>query len=286
MKKLLTALPGSPAVAITLIVLAVALIIVVILFRRARASSVPSAPEKDLPEHLLPEDETGELAGNGGNVWLLWAKLLLTLIVIALVVALASAVYFGVQSNKPGFCGGCHATKKAYKSWRTSSHKQVACQTCHQESGDLGWLSARLRGLSHLSLETRYLSRQRPTTTSSVTTSGCMTCHEAAMSKTVVVGEIAVSHKEIISGGYRCGLCHRGVGHAKARALRARNVMYICQNCHDGRSASSTCSTCHKGPDNYPAPKSRSAYQVIPLQPPRCGNCHGAIDCTPCHTDD
>lgn len=286
MKKVLAALPVSPAVAIALVVLVVALIIVIILFRRAKASSLPLESEEELPEHLLPEEDSGEQAGNGQNLWRVLARVFLALLLLLSVALVASAIYFGARSNKPAFCGGCHAVKKAYRSWQTSSHKQISCQTCHQEPGTLGWLSARLRGLSHLSLETRYLSRQRPTTTYSIATTACIKCHKTQMSETIVVGEIAVSHRELIHGGYRCSLCHQGIGHAKSKAVRARNVMYICQNCHDGRAASSACATCHKGADRYPAPKSRDDYQMIPLEDPRCGNCHGTIDCVPCHDDD
>ena len=64
-----------------------------------------------------------------------WGTRALVALVI-LVPAGAAFMFLGIQiSSQPRFCGTCHYMTPYYNSWKTSSHKEVACVECHIPPG-------------------------------------------------------------------------------------------------------------------------------------------------------
>ncbi len=70
--------------------------------------------------------------------------------VLLIFVPLGAAAFFvGLQtSSQPGFCGTCHFMKPYYESWKTSTHKDVACVECHIPPGIASELRKKYEALS------------------------------------------------------------------------------------------------------------------------------------------
>lgn len=64
-----------------------------------------------------------------------WAKR--TVVTLAVFVPAGAAFLFlSIQvSSQPRFCGSCHYMNPYYESWKTSTHKEVACVECHIPPG-------------------------------------------------------------------------------------------------------------------------------------------------------
>jgi len=79
--------------------------------------------------------------------------------VVALVVIVPCAavgLYLAVQvSSQPRFCGSCHYMAPYYQSWRTSTHKDVACVECHIPPGVQSEIRKKYEALS---MVTRYFT--------------------------------------------------------------------------------------------------------------------------------
>ena len=63
------------------------------------------------------------------------------------VVLMVGSVEFTSHSN---FCASCHYMKPFYRSWETSSHKDVECSTCHYGPGVKSKVRAKVEGLMQL----------------------------------------------------------------------------------------------------------------------------------------
>jgi cytochrome c nitrite reductase small subunit len=49
---------------------------------------------------------------------------------VALILVIAGGAAYA-QTEKPTFCGGCHAMEDSYHTWQNSVHSTVACSECH-----------------------------------------------------------------------------------------------------------------------------------------------------------
>jgi len=59
-------------------------------------------------------------------------------------------LFFGgifIYSENPSFCGLCHNMKEYVENWKTSSHNNVDCLSCHRSSGFLSHLKGKLADL-------------------------------------------------------------------------------------------------------------------------------------------
>jgi len=77
-----------------------------------------------------------------------WAKIA----VVGLVIFIpggAALTYVGFEvSSQPRFCGSCHIMNPYYESWKTSSHKDIACVECHIPPGIESELRKKYEALS------------------------------------------------------------------------------------------------------------------------------------------
>ncbi len=65
----------------------------------------------------------------------IWGKRIVVALAI-LIPAGAAFMFLSVQiTSQPRFCGSCHYMAPYYQSWRTSTHKEVACVECHIPPG-------------------------------------------------------------------------------------------------------------------------------------------------------
>lgn len=192
-----------------------------------------------------------------------------------LVVAVFSAAFiYGADfSAKPTFCANCHEMKPFYKSWQTSTHKNVNCLMCHQEPGSLGFIIAKAEGLRNYSLRSLYFGRFRPPL-AFISNKACLQCHQDLITKVLTSNNIRVSHKEFVNV-FNCADCHPQVGHKYVSQKTAVPVMNRCLFCHrqPDEKASSRCSSCHLKDIGY-KPGQIDNYQLVDFSAEACKACH------------
>src|SRR5262249_19548856 len=111
-----------------------------------------------------------------------WRKLRYVIYVIA---ALLSAWLFlilimvaaaSVYTSRPKFCNSCHIMEPYYKSWKESSHKNVACIECHFPPGIGGEVRGKVMGLVQV---LKYVTESAgPRPTAEISDLSCLRCHE------------------------------------------------------------------------------------------------------------
>lgn len=63
------------------------------------------------------------------------ARILIPVSILAIILGTVGTVGFVQVSSQPWFCGSCHIMKPYYESWKTSTHRDVACIKCHIAPG-------------------------------------------------------------------------------------------------------------------------------------------------------
>ncbi|PKQ17163.1 MAG: hypothetical protein CVT67_01610 [Actinobacteria bacterium HGW-Actinobacteria-7] len=209
----------------------------------------------------------------------------LWLLVLLLALPLIALAPYTATGSKP--CGSCHAITDVVGQWKNGAHAQTGCWGCHSAGGLLGALEASAIDVVRISGGT---SRQGV-----VSSSRCLSCHQAIATEPIEINRLRVSHAEMIDAGMDCLLCHRGTGHtdpgktvtlaaARGRAPVVRSLMSRCLVCHDGRTAASDCDVCHVDGPLDKAVASGSDKQTTLL--PTCKGCHSAKlekKCVDCH---
>ncbi len=187
------------------------------------------------------------------------------------------------------FCRLCHGGE--YKSWKSSSHKKVSCNSCHRSPDFFAFTSYRMAILRMIgsSLTGSYELPVR----ADVPTKACRACHSDKERKTLVVGGLRMSHKEPLRAGYECTLCHNTVVHGKLVPDPREVDMNSCFSCHNGEKATATCEVCHSGRTSRAKRITQSSWQITHGRKWRelhgmgnltsCSVCHRSNFCARCH---
>lgn len=190
-------------------------------------------------------------------------------------------------------CGGCHATRLAYTSWRTSPHNDLSCFDCHRSPGIAGWAIRQLEAVRNLSA---FVSGREARPSNGFSNDSCLSCHDILLSGTATNRSIRVSHKEIVLAKYFCVDCHAEAGHLLRgpRGASMRPTKDKCFTCHkSGARAKVSCPTCHtRVPTGKPVSKSavgslahtgtwRKSHGVSDAS--SCLGCHKVSFCRKCH---
>jgi len=162
----------------------------------------------------------------------------------SLVIALAVAV---LSSQTTDFCSSCHEMNKPYRGWQLSEHSHVGCLTCHSDSGMMGYLKSKVRGL--MELWRFYLGGADGPLESRVEPRVCLRCHEEEVAPG---GDGATGwfkhrlHLTIYEGD--CISCHGRVVHRARKELGETELGHQdCQPCHAPLlDDESQCGNCHK----------------------------------------
>jgi hypothetical protein len=181
-----------------------------------------------------------------------------------------------------------------WEAWRAGPHKEVGCESCHIGPGVLGYLFF-LTDASVGLYETITGDYPDPIT-SNVPRRECLACHEETNKKTLTVGGIKVSHKEMFSAGLRCTNCHAATGHpAKSNVFfqQATPQMESCaqRDCHNGKDAPNGCGTCHTQNPQARAGLDKPVAGSHDIEVDfgtienvaACGTCHKRRFCADCH---
>lgn len=181
------------------------------------------------------------------------------------------------MATSPSFCLSCHGNSRVARDLKSSVHRKLACQDCHQTPGFLGSVSYRLE-VGRMVIGW-FMGRTEKAAGSS-SRDACLACHRDSIKKTIISKSIRMEHKEPISNGYRCEQCHFGLAHDEAGRW---NAMSVCYDCH-GKDKPLKCEACHvgwAGASNYPL---KDYAKVALLGELECERCHDPEkDCTSCH---
>ena len=208
--------------------------------------------------------------------------LVVTLLLVALV--LAGFIYGDWRSRQDSTCAGCHVLQPLVETRDASTHPEVDCITCHESPGALGGVETRVRALSDVidNLDVPVILSSPAT----VNQENCISCHEQTLSGVTTVGRLRVRHADFVDG-VPCAQCHGRVGHdptgAKSGALSSYGIMTTCTDCHDGKTASRDCETCHVGDIAYAGTGPKDFARIDLGAPTTCKGCHPLDSCFACH---
>ncbi|MGZ3615301.1 MAG: NapC/NirT family cytochrome c, partial [Thermodesulfobacteriota bacterium] len=151
-------------------------------------------------------------ARRGTETHLKAIKIFLLFSVVVFVILAGIFLRFTESST---FCGLCHQMNVYMESWRTSSHKQVACTKCHYEPGFANHLKGKwVDGQVSLAY---FLSGKRPSAPhAQISDASCLQkgCHQIDDLKgNMIYKNVAFSHGkhlgELRRGmNLRCTTCH------------------------------------------------------------------------------
>lgn len=202
---------------------------------------------------------------------------------VALIVVVVVWAALGFTTSNSAVCGGCHVmTSHAAAEEGTDPHVDVACVSCHEPGG----LFARYLG-EVPSRVVHFVGEVVPAVKADeyglVTGSGCEACHRGQMTGVLTNSETGVrmSHAEPLDAGATCLDCHK----IKAGVVSARTVgMNPCMRCHDAKTASSECDTCHDKSASAAARARTTDLAKTQIATVSCGGCHNEKrDCDTCH---
>jgi nitrate/TMAO reductase-like tetraheme cytochrome c subunit len=177
-------------------------------------------------------------------------KTSLILCVIAFLILSLALLKF---TESPTFCGLCHQMNAYMESWRTSSHRNVACTKCHYEPG----FSNHLRGKwvdGQVSLA-YFLSGKRPSMPhAQIGDASCLQkgCHRVDDLKgDMIYKNVAFSHRkhlgELRRGmELRCTSCHAQLVQGKHLTVHEVNC-FICHYYKAGPRGEEECISCAIG---------------------------------------
>ena len=133
----------------------------------------------------------------------------------------------------------------------------------------------------HLTLSTG--SSQTQLDYGQVTAAACRRCHSSALAGVTenTTRGLKISHAEPMAAAATCTDCHT----LRGGVVSAHNVgMKLCLRCHNDKTASSKCKTCHDEKASVAARARTTAFQAEQIEEVRCGGCHvQKRDCDPCH---
>jgi nitrate/TMAO reductase-like tetraheme cytochrome c subunit len=182
-------------------------------------------------------------------------------------------------SSTPRFCGSCHVMEPYYASWKTSSHRQVACVECHIAPGVTAEFRKKYEALSMVARYFTGTYGTKPWT--EVDDAACLRCHERRL----------IEGREDFRGIH--------FDHTPHLTEMRRGKKLRCTSCHSQivqgshiTVTSSTCILCHfKGEEPGQGTARCTVCHAVPEKVVKRGGMefdHGdvarfAMDCSWCH---
>jgi len=208
-------------------------------------------------------------------------RLLIYLLALVGIFWLWSSVIVPQTALRTSVCGACHQTRREYKSWAKSNHKNIGCLKCHSQPGIGGLIITQLNALSNLA---GYFKGREVNEISGVSNDACLSCHNDILYDTTKARGIRISHRDIIAAGYRCSECHGETGHLLSiPSDRMAPSMDKCFNCHSAKKIKK-CSFCHTRKISG-APLKTATGGII-AHDKKWSKLHGAVKqniCVACH---
>ena len=193
-------------------------------------------------------------------------------------VFLVGSVEITSHSN---FCSSCHYMKPFYRSWETSSHKDVECSTCHYAPGVRSKVRAKIEGLMQLGRYwTKLYLKSKPW--AEIPDEACLRegCHDKRLLEGQVnFNKIVFDHKihftDLKRGKQlRCTSCHSQI--VQGEHITVTNS--TCFICHFKESEHypkiSECSHCHERSTLVSEETSKYNHSIVFNSGFSCNKCH------------
>ena len=194
-----------------------------------------------------------------------------------LVLMLGSVEY----TSHSKFCSSCHYMKPFYRSWETSSHKDVECSTCHYGPGVKSKVRAKVEGLMQLGRYwTKLYLKSKPW--AEIPDESCLRegCHdkrllEGQVSFNKVVFDHTIHFTDLKRGKQlRCTSCHSQI--VQGEHITVTNS--TCFICHFKESEHypkiSECSHCHEQSTLISEETSKYNHSIVFNSGFSCDKCH------------
>ncbi len=191
-------------------------------------------------------------------------------------------------SETPSFCGLCHNMEIYVNSWKTSSHRNVACINCHYEPGVGNHLRAKFRDIQ-LGLAYVITGRGIEKPHHEVSDISCLRqgCHaKADIRENMIFKNVAFNHsrhlEELRRGKrLRCNTCHDQI--VQGAHLKVTEVdCFICHFYNAGSQGKDKCLSCSECGSCHIQPKGDILVRGMSFNHKRYIN--RGVDCLDCHT--
>lgn len=190
---------------------------------------------------------------------------------------------FGIDyyADRPATCGQCHSGSNYATTLKESPHRQVSCLSCHGGSGAAAGLQTTAKYARWILVYSSTKKDPKPTG-GSVGAQSCLQCHSAVRKGVAEANGIRVRHSDFLELGAQCRDCHNSIAHGDLVGERTSPSMDDCVPCHDGKTASYECSTCHIK-DELQAAADKRIPKMKEVESGNCYSCHDEKPCLRCH---
>ena len=190
-------------------------------------------------------------------------------------------------SETPSFCGLCHNMEIYVNSWKTSSHRNVACSKCHYEPGFGNHLRAKLTdiqlGLAYIITGRGIEKLHHEVKDTSCLRAGCHTKED--IKENMVFKNVAFNHPkhlETLRRGkrLRCSTCHDQI--VQGAHLKVTEVdCFICHFYKAGSFGEEECLSCSECGSCHIQPKGDIPIKGMSFNHKRYID--REVDCLDCH---
>lgn len=258
----------------------------------AEGDTTPAAPEEPEagripPPAPEPESASADAAAQNRGVWSGHRRLWIVLGAIAAVIvvlALALPVYLTLQ---PGYYERYPQLRARMHNWEMSTHAKVPCSGCHVDPGPIGFLGFSAKAIPDF--YSQLVFGPKATNLLSVPDKeACQRCH-TNYRQVSPGGDLLIPHRaHVVQLGMNCADCHKNLVHSVNTQGFNRPDMETCLRCHDGKTATKTCTACHTQ-KQVPKNHKRADWLTIHSTQTKtedCGSCHGWSPdfCAQCHS--
>jgi nitrate/TMAO reductase-like tetraheme cytochrome c subunit len=184
-------------------------------------------------------------------------------------------------TSHSGFCNSCHYMKPFYQSWKTSSHSDIECSTCHYAPGPRSKIRAKIEGIMQVGRYwTKLYLKSKPW--AEIPDESCLRegCHEKRLLEgKVKFKRVAFDHKIHFSDlkrgkQLRCTSCHSQIVQGEHITVTEST----CFICHFKESEHfpqiSACNHCHHKEDLISEKTSRFNHALVYNSGFECNQCH------------
>lgn len=181
------------------------------------------------------------------------------------------------------FCSACHYMKPFYESWKTSSHAEFECKSCHYPPGFQSFFRTKIEGLVMVGRYwTKLYVKSKPW--AEIQDESCLRpeCHDRRLLEgTVEFGKVVFDHTDHFDDlkrgkRLRCTSCHSQIVQGEHITVTPES----CYLCHFKDKAPSVqvgeCALCHRK-DNLLSNKDRFDHTPIYDLRYSCDKCHSQI---------
>ena len=208
-------------------------------------------------------------------------------LIIVVVVVVAAAFVTAHFTSRSSFCDTCHEMNVYYASWQGSVHSTAQCRDCHIPPGTIAYIETKLFSFREIWVHITSKAEPPLAVTREIPNSNCLACH-SNRPRTIQLGNVTFSHT--VHQSQNCIACHVRLVHRDVNPPYYKNpgAMSSCVVCHDGKTAPSTCSTCHTPPHEARGECSschntQSWTAGSTAHPFALTGGHASLNCTDCH---